>query len=176
VAGFIQGGRLELWDVQDGRKGAWIVCISKLQLTTTMKVNGMIISPTGKGIRNDGAGSGLYHASRGDRLHQGVDFLCEPGQNVVCPINNAKVVRHAYPYSDLSYGGLLLRNYWFEILLFYLTPRDDIFERVWFQGEVLGTAQDITARYGGDMLPHIHLQIDSCDPLLFARNYGDKAW
>ena len=139
-------------------------------------IKGMIISPTGDGIRNDAAGAGHYHASRGNRLHQGIDFLCTPGQQIVCPINNAEVARRAYPYSDLSYDGVLLKNDRFEILLFYFVPSETIFDKTLFQGDVIGIAQDITKRYGSEeMLPHIHLQIDSADPALFLKEASNAS-
>ncbi len=58
-----------------------------------MKDELKITSPTGLGIRNDPAGSGHYGAPRGRRKHNGLDFLCVPGQTVVCPIAAAKVVK-----------------------------------------------------------------------------------
>lgn len=129
---------------------------------------GLIISPTGKGLRSDAAGDGSYLAPRGGRLHQGMDFLCTPGQKIVCPLNGARIVRMAFPYPDQSYHGVLLRNNRVELLLFYLKPNDDAFDKELSQGAVIGLAEDITQRYGDDrMQPHIHLQIDSADPALF---------
>jgi len=133
-------------------------------------VSGMIISPTDREIRNDRAGAGRYHAPRSGRLHSGLDFLCFPGQNIVCPISNAEAIRYAYPYEDKSYSGIFLRNSHFDLMIFYFTPADDIFGKPLSQGEVIGTAQDITQRYDSPfMKPHIHMQIDSADPALFLK-------
>lgn len=136
---------------------------------------GMIVSPTGKGIRNDGAGGGFYHAPRGDYLHKGIDFLCTPGQDIVCPIGDAQVIRHAYPYADLSYGGLLLQNAFFEILLFYFSPSEAIFDQTISRGGIIGIAQDISKRYNSSkMHPHIHLEIKSVDPALFMQTNKEE--
>jgi len=127
-----------------------------------------LISPTGKPIRNDAAGYGHYHASRGNRLHQGMDFLCAPGQEIYCPIQKARLVRTAYPYADQEYGGVLLQNPYFEIFLFYFLPTDRIHDNPLNQGDVIGVAQDITQRYNHPkMQPHIHLEIKSADPRMF---------
>ncbi len=126
-----------------------------------------IISPTGKGIRSDKAGDGSYGASRGNRIHQGVDFICTPGQDVVCPIDNALFVRVAYPYADISYDGCLLRNEFMEVMMFYVEPIEGIVGKTLRQGDKIGVAQNIADRYSDNMTPHIHLDIRSTDPLLF---------
>ena len=69
-----------------------------------------IISPTGKSIRlMDCFGSGLFNAPRGNEKHNGVDFICEPGQVVVSPVDGI-VIRQAFPYTDKDYTGVLLAN------------------------------------------------------------------
>jgi len=132
-----------------------------------MKRNDLIINPTGKAIRSDDAGSGDYGAPRGSRIHKGIDFICTPGQKVYCPINNAFIVRKAYPYRDMSYNGLLIKNELMEVMMFYLLPTEDIIGTVLGQNDVLGVAEDVSARYVTPMIPHIHLEIVSIDPKLF---------
>lgn len=134
-----------------------------------IKAKGLIMSPTRRGIRSDPAGDGHYHASRGTRLHQGLDFICEPGQRVYSPIHNAKFVRLADPYGDGKYSGALLRNAHMEVLIFYVSIDEfDIKDSTLYHSSIIGTAQDITERYSDPaMLPHVHLQIDSVDPVFF---------
>lgn len=132
-----------------------------------MKIKGLIISPTGKGVRVDAAGDGHYHAPRGGRLHKGVDLICEPGQEVFCPIDNAYFVRLADPYGDREYSGLMLKNDLMEVKMFYLEVLEKIKPQKLHQGTVIGIAQDITERYTSAMTPHIHLEITSVDSLLF---------
>ena len=123
-----------------------------------------ITSPTGLGIRSDPAGSGHYGAPRGKRKHDGIDFLCKPGQTVSCPIETGLVVRLAYPYETTKYGGLLIKNKHLAIKIFYLDPWPGIIGTLISRGDPIGIAQDITERYGGQMRPHLHLAVISFNP------------
>lgn len=128
-----------------------------------------MISPTGEGIRGfDGHGEGRWGAPRGGRrTHRGIDFIVvEPGDNVVCPIENAHVVRISRPYIGTSYSGLILKNDDLTIQMFYLDPLKDIVGRDVKRGAVIGHAQDISLKYSG-MIPHIHLRIIDINPTLF---------
>jgi hypothetical protein len=117
-----------------------------------------IISPTGLGIRNDTGGSGNFRASRGTRIHKGLDFEAIPGQDVVAPCD-CTIARRAYPYSDSrEYCGVLLENKWCWIKIFYINPISDFTDRPYEAGATIGTAQDISERYT-KVTPHIHLQI-----------------
>lgn len=123
-----------------------------------------IISPTGKGIRpQDPWGQGKFLAPRGEKPHRGTDFVCEPGQMVVSPVDG-KVVREAWPYKGFShYRGILITNDFALFKMFYLTPFPRILHVGYKlkQGQEIGLAQDISKRkekYKG-MIPHIHLEI-----------------
>ena len=132
-----------------------------------------IINPTGLGIRNDRSGHGTWGAPRGNRIHKGIDRLCVPGQTVKSYITGI-YIRPARPYADdTQYTGALFGNKWIRVKMFYvhatmLQPGQNI-----KAGEVFGIAQDISLKYnktGMDekkkMLPHVHYQIDSIDPLV----------
>jgi len=122
-----------------------------------------MISPTGKGVRNDAKGFGNYGAKRGSRKHKGVDYLCEPGQDIVAPISGM-VERIAYPYADKSYSGLVIAGPYMTVKLFYFEVVTNVGLYV-ERGDTIGLAQDISQRYGGlPMLPHIHLEVVSIDP------------
>jgi hypothetical protein len=123
-----------------------------------------ITSPTGQGIRSDPAGDGHYGAKRGRRQHNGLDFLCDPGQTVTCPIEAGRVVRVAYPYETQKYAGLLIKNKHLAIKIFYLDPWPGIIGTTVMRGDPIGIAQDITARYNGQMRAHIHLAVLSFNP------------
>jgi hypothetical protein len=129
-----------------------------------------MISPTGQPVRiQDNHGRGNYGASRdgGSRIHRGADFICTPGQEVVCPLPEAKVVRIAKPYAnDMRWNGLLLRAPHLEVKLFYMSPKPDIVGQWVHLGDVIGYAQDISVKYEG-MTPHVHLEICSINPVLF---------
>lgn len=119
-----------------------------------------LTSPTGLGLRgNDAWGSGAWLAKRGGRLHYGVDFRCQPDQDVVMP-TTAQVVRRKYPYKDdLSWSGVLLRVGGWEVTLFYVQPtvQGGV---VLPAGAVIGKAQDIRRRYDSRMTAHVHLEVE----------------
>lgn len=124
----------------------------------------LFCSPTGsntvRGI--DSFGQGRFAAPRGARLHNGVDFNVEAGGDVYSPIFG-KVVRVAVPYrSDERYKGLVIegvgRYEGYSVKLFYLDPMKGIVGRTVKQGEVIGTAQDLTIKYSG-ITNHIHFEI-----------------
>lgn len=128
-----------------------------------------MISPTGEGIRGfDEHGSGRWGAPRGGRrTHRGIDFIvADPGDNIVCPIENARVVRLSRPYIGTSYSGLILKNDDLTIQMFYLEPLNGIVGKLVNRGAVIGHAQDISLKYPG-MTPHIHLRILDINPTLF---------
>ncbi len=128
-----------------------------------------LISPTGKSVRlMDHFGSGLFNAPRGKDKHNGVDFICKPGQVVVSPIDGL-IVRKAFPYFDKEYTGVLLENDSLSLKLFYFIPDKKILGFKVKQGDRLGIAQDISKRYNTQeqkMIPHIHLQIETIDPMV----------
>jgi murein DD-endopeptidase MepM/ murein hydrolase activator NlpD len=126
--------------------------------------NSLFCSPTGSNLvrGNDPFGQGRFGASRGLRLHVGVDFSVTAGEPVYAPVFG-KVVRTALPYkSDQRYKGLVIEGLGkyvgYVIKLFYLEPRLGIVGRMVTQGEVVGTAQDLTIKYRG-ITNHIHFEI-----------------
>ena len=119
----------------------------------------MWTNPTGLWIRSDSQGDGHFGARRGKRRHAGLDLLCKPGQPVVSPCA-AQVTRLAFPYEGaFEWKGLLLKNGPYAVKLFYLEPDESLIGQWIEEGQVLGHAQDISKRYGAEMLPHIHIEI-----------------
>lgn len=127
-----------------------------------------MISPTGKGIRNDSQGGGYYRASRGKRIHQGTDYLCTPGQAIRSPIDG-ELTRIAYPYKTKNYEGCVIVGNFMTIKMFYFKPFRDLVGQKVTKGDHIGTAQDISKKYSALMSPHIHLQIDLIDPSIFIK-------
>ena len=126
--------------------------------------NTLFCSPTGSNrVRgNDSFGQGRFGASRGLRLHVGVDLNVTAGADVYSPVFG-KVTRIALPYkSDQRYKGLVIEGLGkyvgYVIKLFYLDPKLGIVGRTVAQGEVVGTAQDLTVKYRG-ISNHIHFEI-----------------
>jgi hypothetical protein len=122
-----------------------------------------MISPTGHGIRRpDKWGRGEYGVTRGKKRHEGGDYTCDPGQDIIAPIDGI-IVRVARPYRKGKYSGVLLQGKHMTLKLFYLKPDRSVIRASVRQGERIGTAQDISEKYPG-MTPHIHLRIVSMDP------------
>lgn len=123
-----------------------------------------MISPTRKSIRKpDKWGSGAYGSGRGIRHHKGADFICDPGQDVVAPIEGL-LIREARPYASGVYGGCLIQGKHIAIKMFYLNLNRSLIGNYVHQNDVIGTAQDISyPKYPG-MRPHIHLEVESIDP------------
>jgi len=124
-----------------------------------------LYNPTGLGIRSDAGGDGHFGAKRGDRKHEGLDFLCEPGQ-VVKAVIAGKLVR-AFPYAgDTFYTGCRIWGACWMSKMFYFEPYARLVNEDVLAGEVIGIAQDISKKYGGDMKPHIHCALYKLNPTL----------
>lgn len=111
-------------------------------------------------VRDDPAGSGDFGASRGDRIHEGIDFVCEPGVRVLSPVAG-EVTKVGYAYADdLSWRYVEVtcpRGYAHRV--FYVAPAVYPGCRVTTE-TALGMAQDITARYPeSGMTPHVHYEV-----------------
>ena len=125
----------------------------------------IMISPTGLGIRGyDKWGSGAFGAPRGNHVHEGVDFICVPGQDIYAP-SNGKIVREAHPYAgDLKWSGCLLITDYMEVKMFYMRLlRNMVLPISVIQGDIIGTAQNIADKYPG-ITPHVHLQVGNLNP------------
>jgi hypothetical protein len=120
--------------------------------------------------KRDDWGSGDFAASRGGKYHRGRDYLYEPGDSVRCPVE-ASVIRLGYPYNDSDsnsrYRLIEMLHYNAETgakimwRFFYVYPAVAVGELV-MPGQMLGTAQDVAARYNDpDKQPmgnHIHVE------------------
>ena len=108
----------------------------------------------------DGYGAGEFGARRGERTHQGVDFACYPGSQLMSLVSG-RVSKLGYPYADdLAYRYIEITDADLNRhRFFYVDPSVDIGELV-HTGEPIGHAQDITARYTKKpMNNHIHYEI-----------------
>lgn len=116
-----------------------------------------IVNPTI--IRKDSGGDGNYQSSRTNEkgVHQGVDLSVTVGQPIYAPFEGM-IVRKALPYTnDSRYSGLLLSgDFGQEVKIFYINPLK-VGERV-NGGELIGTAQNIRAKYTRNVTNHIHIE------------------
>lgn len=128
-------------------------------------------------LRVDAQGSGAYGASRSGHIHEGVDLLVSPGQAIRAPFAGV-ITRVAYPYaSDLRWKGVEIAGAgaWdgYRAKIFYMEPQPGIVGQSVSPGQMIGTAQNISSKYGGGMLDHIHVELwrgsENLDPtdLLF---------
>ena len=132
------------------------------------------INPTSGGIRNDMGGSGYHGAPRGTRLHDGVDFSCEDGENVLMPVDGT-IIRESLPYGDdLRWRGVHIASSRIEIKMWYFEPRVGIIGNTYRAGTAIGIAQNIGSKRGYEgVTPHIHLRIVKIDPLLLFKIEDD---
>ena len=103
-------------------------------------------------------GSGAFGASRNGRKHEGVDIVVYPGQELKSPVSGT-VKRIAYPYADdLSYKGFVLVSGPYVITVYYANLSVPAGSSI-AKGQVIATAQDISARYDSGMKPHVHFEV-----------------
>ena len=101
--------------------------------------------------------------------HKGLYFEVnlKISKDVTCPIDEGIITRENYPYPDLSYNGLTIRNKDIEIVMFYCKVLPGLVRQHVFRGQVIAEAEDISKRHGKGMKNHIHLEIKSINPELF---------
>lgn len=122
--------------------------------------------------RNDAEGFGHFGAPRGSRNHRGHDFTCYPGEPVLAPVRGS-VTKLGYPYSgDMKYRYVQITDdAGNDHRIFYVAPTCTLGQAV-MPGSEIGIAQDIAAKYGEEMTPHVHYEIRTAagefiDPLGF---------
>ncbi|MAG24824.1 hypothetical protein CMI47_04520 [Candidatus Pacearchaeota archaeon] len=121
----------------------------------------VITPPRGK----DTWGSGDFGASRGSRLHMGVDYEAPAGATLLSPVHGI-VTKHGYPYGDdLAYRYIqVLDPDGNRHRFYYVTPTAELREAV-CEGDPLGTVQNIVRRYPTPkgMKNHVHYEIIDAD-------------
>lgn len=123
----------------------------------------ILYNPTNLGIRSDSGGDGHFGASRGDKKHKGLDFICAPGQ-IIKAVIAGKLIR-AYPYAgDVIFTGCRIWGKDWMSKMFYFIPHKHLINEDVLAGENIGIAQDISAKYGGGMKPHIHVELYKLNP------------
>lgn len=103
-------------------------------------------------------GCGSFGASRGTRAHNGLDIKTKVGETIFSPITG-KVTRFPFPYgTDLSYTGIEIVNDQYKVKVFYMKASVSANSNV-KQGQAIGTAQNISAKYSSTMTNHIHVEV-----------------
>jgi hypothetical protein len=115
----------------------------------------------------DAWGSGAFGASRGTRIHKGIDYCCYPDTVITSHILGV-VTKLGYPYSDdlrFRYVEVTTpdkcRHRWF-----YVSP-EVVKGDVITVGQPIGVSQDIAGRYRDPKRPpmtnHVHFEILDTD-------------
>ncbi len=122
------------------------------------------------GIRShDPLGAGHYGATRGSRLHRGIDLVAEKGDVLLSPVSGT-ITKIGFCYSDdLSYryiqvtekqGGTITlhhRFFYVEPICKYRTIGSTV-----LCGDKIGLVQEIVKRYP-NITPHFHYEIKDKD-------------
>lgn len=113
----------------------------------------------------DKHGSGAYRASRGDRLHNGLDICCKKGDAVLA-LNAGRVTKIGYPYSqdpkaDKAKKALryvqVTDEHGVSARYFYIDPLVQVGDSV-SPGRPLGVAQGLGHIYKG-ITEHYHFEV-----------------
>ena len=103
-------------------------------------------------------GRGEFLAPRGDHKHRGEDYEAQPGaevESVECGV--VTKLGHAYA-DDLFYRYVEVTDAeGYAARYMYVEPSVELRQRIKC-GQVLGTVQDIAARYPG-IIPHFHFEV-----------------
>lgn len=142
-------------------KNILIFTLIALAILTVLRKKMNNILPVLK-IRKDAKGDGHFGASRsgGTRPHNGVDLEITKGENVYAPFEGT-ITKQAYPYeNDRKFTGVhLTRADGLKLKVFYMQPRAGIIGKKVNIGDVIGTAQAISEKYGSPMHDHIHVEV-----------------
>ncbi|MEO1628099.1 MAG: M23 family metallopeptidase [Bacteroidota bacterium] len=112
-------------------------------------------------LRNDSKGLGHFGAPRGKRKHKGLDFVAQPGQSIFSPIDGI-IQRRANPYAnDSRFTGCLIigtgRHVSYSVKLFYMQPVAIGISVS--AGDYIGKGQEISKKWGKEMLDHLHMEV-----------------
>lgn len=114
---------------------------------------------------NDQHGSGAYKASRGSRLHNGIDICCEQGDDVQA-LSDGRVTKIGYPYAqgpDADQDKAALRyvqvsdREGIDVRYFYVAPTVQVGDTI-LAGDELGSAQGLGHIYEG-ITEHYHFEV-----------------
>jgi murein DD-endopeptidase MepM/ murein hydrolase activator NlpD len=106
----------------------------------------------------DSFGCGHFGASRGSRIHNGVDHACVPGSQIFSPVEG-EVTKLGYPYgNDLSFRYVQITTQeGYNVRVFYVKPFVSLGDFV-TDNDIIGSSQKLGGRYP-EITEHIHLEI-----------------
>ncbi|WP_299075430.1 hypothetical protein [uncultured Paraglaciecola sp.] len=111
-------------------------------------------------IRNDIAGGGEFLASRGDRLHYGIDYQIAAGSHVLVA-KTCEFVKVGQAYGDTpEFKYIEVRDGDVFVRYFYVQPNPALSSGTQlFEAEWIGCAQPIGQHYANGMQDHVHVEV-----------------
>lgn len=107
-------------------------------------------------IRNDSQGLGKFGAMRDGHLHQGLDLKVEKGEIIKAPFDLEYSYTGQVYSDDKKYLASEYKTSFGKFRVMYMIPITS--KKVFKVGEPIGTAQDISEKWGSNMIPHIHVE------------------
>tara|TARA_B100000809_G_C15106092_1_gene518821 strand:+ start:1098 stop:1523 length:426 start_codon:yes stop_codon:yes gene_type:complete len=114
-------------------------------------------------LRNeDTTGNGWFGAKRGNRLHEGVDFVVTPGEKIFACCSGVVRIGNVYAASTKMKlveikGSIDVHTV--KVKQMYVLPSVVNGEAV-VMGQVIGVAQDVAKYHGSNkMQPHVHVSV-----------------
>ncbi len=110
----------------------------------------------------DCQGAGHWQAPRGERKHNGIDYICDSGDQVIA-LKDGLVTKIGYPYNpnDTTKGHLryveVTDNKKARVRYFYIKPKVKVGDKIRVN-DILGISQDLTKIYPG-ITQHYHLEV-----------------
>ena len=123
-----------------------------------------LINPTGMGVRNDTGGDGHWNASRGNRLHKGIDLSSVDGQNILSPIDGKAINSSFVNRKGITIPTIVIiptnTNLGFNKLeILYTGPIEGGWRPI-KAGDVIGQSVNLQELgYPSNVGAHIHLQM-----------------
>lgn len=107
---------------------------------------------------SDKTGNGWYGAKRGNRKHEGTDYVVTPGE-VIFACDSGKIrIGNVYSYST-EMKLVEITNKMFKIKQMYILPFVMDGEEV-KKGQPIGYAQDVAKfHHSAEMKPHVHISV-----------------
>lgn len=158
------------WWIIGGGVLLLLIMVRKLGfLLFKLKTSGITMQPitlfNGKQTRRgcDTGGCGHYGAPRTRSYevgkHEGQDILCTPGATVYAPFAGT-ITRLSVPYKDDRFSGVVLQiNPALIMKIMYMQPTPGIVGKTVAPGDVLGTCQNISQKYGASVPAHLHIEV-----------------
>lgn len=134
-----------------------VVGVILLLLIFNKKVMGIASMVKTFGIRNDSSGLGTFGALRSNHIHNGLDIKVSEGELIKAPFDLIySFTGLVYP-DDKNYLATEYKTKNGTFRVMYMKPYTD--KKTFKQGEVIGVAQSIKKKWGGNMQDHIHVEV-----------------